>query len=917
MALPTSAASAQDSVCARVRVRLSQDVVLSRDAFRATLELNNEGAEPLAQVGVTLEIRDPQGALANLRFSGADDPLVSGGLSAVDGTGTLPVAASGAAQWTLIPLDDAAPTQPLEYAFGGELTYTTSAGTITAPLTPVRLTVHPNPKLTLKYFWQRDVFGDDPLTLHTIEPRQPFSIGAIISNTGYGVANNVRVTSAQPEIISNERGLVIDFNIIGTESHGEAIAPTLKATLGDIGPIDSAENTRVARWLMTSTFSGFFSDFSARMEHIDGLGDPRLSLFESQPEIYSLTHAVRTQEPGDDPVIDFLADAREHPDDPNESDPLDPDADPDRLALPDTLFTSDGRIEPVAVSLDGTADVVGDLMVRVTAPVTSGWNYIKTPNPLESAYQIVRVERADGRELLVGDNAWQTDRIFIGQGRDRLVRHRLHIFDKAGPGEYFLYFEGENAFPAITTWNVLADHGDPAGPASLEAGQFDTLSEPRQGGVSTIRLDFNKPIDSASIRSDALAIAATDALGDPIDLSDTAWSLEPAFDRRSLTIDFDPPLPDQAKLCLRIAGLADHFGNLIGENVERQIITLAGDVTGDARVNNTDVGALRALLGTDPIDPTNPAHVRADVNRDGAIDDADDQLVLAARRLDMRFAGDPCDLIDRQTPSDPPLAERPAPEPWSGRPTIAPPPESDGNTRLGPDAAAAPAAPITADLPANPERPPARDRRAREADPPTFAKEFRDTDTINARDLVRIVDVTWLDDQPEQPQPTRSDDTASLAPIDVPQLGPAFILAGATGSGDVLITPADDPTSPVHLHLEPGYTLSLDDLLARELRFTLRSIESVGDDLTITAAGIVEDQPRRIMIRLEARSPVRGDTNRDSRLDIHDLLTTMSRLGKEDWPSDLDEDGIVTIHDVFIQVDLVRDHRQGATSHLP
>lgn len=47
-----------DGVCAKVRIRIEQRLAITRDAFRATLELDNGEAERLTGIGVTIDILD-------------------------------------------------------------------------------------------------------------------------------------------------------------------------------------------------------------------------------------------------------------------------------------------------------------------------------------------------------------------------------------------------------------------------------------------------------------------------------------------------------------------------------------------------------------------------------------------------------------------------------------------------------------------------------------------------------------------------------------------------------------------------------------------------------------------------------------------------------------------------------------------
>ena len=68
------------------------------------------------------------------------------------------------------------------------------------PLGPQDIYVYPDPLLELDYFLQRDVIGDDPNAPGTITP-QPFNLGLMVRNEGYGTAYNFQVTSAQPQIV--------------------------------------------------------------------------------------------------------------------------------------------------------------------------------------------------------------------------------------------------------------------------------------------------------------------------------------------------------------------------------------------------------------------------------------------------------------------------------------------------------------------------------------------------------------------------------------------------------------------------------------------------------------------------------------------------------------------------------------------
>jgi hypothetical protein len=64
------------------------------------------------------------------------------------------------------------------------------------PLWPDTITVVPESMLILKYFVEKDVFGD-----------VPFNLGLMIQNEGYGTARNIKITSGRPsKVISCSMG---------------------------------------------------------------------------------------------------------------------------------------------------------------------------------------------------------------------------------------------------------------------------------------------------------------------------------------------------------------------------------------------------------------------------------------------------------------------------------------------------------------------------------------------------------------------------------------------------------------------------------------------------------------------------------------------------------------------------------------
>lgn len=471
----------EDGICAKVKVRLEQNVTLTRTAFKATLDIANAAQNVrLQNVKVTLEIRDEKGKLSNDLFSIPPPTLT--GIGAIDGSGILNPGASAQAAWSILPTRDAAPKEPVTYYFGGTLSYKEGDRLVSMPLFPTPIIVKPDPLLTLNYFWQRDVYGTDPWEYDIPRPSEPFSLGLLVSNRGYGTARTMKITSAQPQIVENEKGLLIDFKLIGSQVNSEEIRPSLEVNLGDIYP----GQTAAARWLMTSTLAGKFIDYSARFDHVDGLGNPRVSLIDSV-KIHPLDHIVRVVDPADDGKPDFLA--------------MDL---PNIENLPDRIYSSDGSDSPVAALTNGQVDAPVDdshLQVRLTLPnPPRGFVYLRLNDPSQGRYKLLRAVRSDGREIRMGDNAWDTHRTIRLAGRAPYREHRLHLFDRDTTGSYTLVFGKQDAFPLpLGRSKALSDNQTVQLPAVAVTAVFpDGIYVEATDRSSGIRVSTTKVLDEGA-----------------------------------------------------------------------------------------------------------------------------------------------------------------------------------------------------------------------------------------------------------------------------------------------------------------------------------------------------------------------------------------------------------------------------------
>ncbi|MCM0590374.1 MAG: Calx-beta domain-containing protein [Gloeotrichia echinulata DEX184] len=452
-----------DGVCAKVKIQIDQSAVMTRDAFLGTLVIENGNTSKLENLSVTLNIKDAEGNTVNDLF-GITSPILDN-ITAVDGTGILsgddPTTSVdegiGSAKWTFIPTGNAAPEIPTQYNIGGSLSYQENGKQVTVPLIAAPITVYPQAELYLDYFHQRDVFADDPFTDDIVETSVPYSLAVLVRNEGKGTAKNLSIDSAQPKIIDNEKGLLIDFQIIGSQVNNNPVSPSLKVNFGNI----EGGKTAVGNWLLKSSLQGKFIEYNATFKHLNDLGKPELSLIKDV-KIHELTRKVQITQPTDDGLPDFLV-----------NDTFDANF------TPDTLYFSQGGTAPVNAVTNTTADApatINDLSVQISATVDTGWNYIRLADPSNAQFDIQKVLRADGTQVKL-DNVWTTDRTFPGTGRPT-YENILHLLDYNPTG-------GNTTYTVIYT---------PGGPQITDI--IDVTPDPRSTAVNAITVDFSEAVSA-------------------------------------------------------------------------------------------------------------------------------------------------------------------------------------------------------------------------------------------------------------------------------------------------------------------------------------------------------------------------------------------------------------------------------------
>jgi hypothetical protein len=135
-------------------------------------------------------------------------------------------------------------------------------------------------------------------------------------------------------------------------------------------------------------------------------------------------------------------------------------------------------------------------------------------------------------------------------------------------------------------------------------------------------------------------IAGNGVDGLPLDLSGIVISTSMRADNTEGVIEFSSPLPDVAKYRIGLDGVTDAAGQSIEGGTDIVLTALRGDVSGDRRVNVTDLSYISATY-RDPIDPNFVQQVRADVTLDGRTNVTDLSRAWAQRNNDTRSIPDP------------------------------------------------------------------------------------------------------------------------------------------------------------------------------------------------------------------------------------------------------------------------------------
>jgi len=434
------------AACATVKLEISQEVTLERQAFDAHMRIKNdlEGLS-LTNVNVDVVFTDAEGNSVtatsdpdntNALFYITVDSMA--GISDVSGSGAISASSVADIHWLIIPAISAGGTIPegILYYVGAKLSYNLGETVYVTDVMPDYIYVKPLPNLALDYFLPSHVYGDDAFTAE-VEPSIPFSLGLRLRNIGTGTARNLKIETAQPKITANTNGLAVIFDIRGCEVNGEARTASLLANLGTV----AAGGAAAVRWEMICSLSGTFTEFMAEVSHSDELGGQLTSLIQpANLHTHLLIHDVRVDLTGRDNIRDYLSEDG-------------------------YVYESEGVDSAVMFMCDESAYLqsTGTNQSLILSSPSSGFICVKLP--VSSNQVLTSVARSDGKQIL-SDNFWlsRERKLIPSEGWD----YYFNLFDvNASDCFYLINFTGTggtNHPPVLAALSpVLIAAGQPLG----------------------------------------------------------------------------------------------------------------------------------------------------------------------------------------------------------------------------------------------------------------------------------------------------------------------------------------------------------------------------------------------------------------------------------------------------------------------
>lgn len=589
-----------------VTLQFEQRFFLTRQAFKGTLTVDNAQMTKLQDIYVNAKVTDADGKdvteLFALEYKGQgnwqnnnDGKVNSGnGLWALEGNET------GIANVLYVPSKETAPTEPVDYFFGGTLTYrdVDTGNLVTVELMKTKLTVNPSPDLHLTYFIQRDFISDDPLT-EEVEPWEPAQFALLIQNKGAGAALDLKIETTEPLIVENLNNLPVKFTPLYTTVDGKPGTSPFKKL--DLGRIEAGQNV-MARWWFYSNVSGYVADYNVTMVKSSNYGeDFNLISIDGVKELkHSVTGTVNTRS-----ASQASAPAR--------AATLNTDTNifllneiVDENNMPDYVIDGNGNgtddLEIVNDNIECVANgAEGEYKLTVSAS-RSGWVYGEIHDPTNCDMVLSKVIRqSDGKDMT--SNFWQTDRA-MQRDNSVLYANVLHMADNIEPGETY----------------ILTYSPKPAAAPSVESIDLygNTVALP-QNAVRKAVVKFAEAVDVASVdKNDVVLHCGNKLIATKVTAEDeTTFIVEWSEDAM---VSGDYTLTVYTSGVRNVEGLNGKTSKSV-EWTQRILDVntyLRGDSNGDGKVDGLDytTTALGAVNGSEE----GLVFDNADTNMDGKID---------------------------------------------------------------------------------------------------------------------------------------------------------------------------------------------------------------------------------------------------------------------------------------------------------
>ena len=514
--LPSNCAVASvmedDDVIVTVKMQFNQLLTLTRQAFEGTLTITNGSDKAMDDILLNLTEKMPNGDLATDREFDISYTEFTGFSGNVAGPWTLGAGQTGILKVKFIPTKYAAPIAATDYIFGGSLTFSVDGKERHADLTEQIMTVKPTPELNLDYFMQRDVIGDDAITKDVVELSEEAEFAVLISNVGYGDAENLRMVTAQPEMVDNEESLFLQYSITSSQLNGQEKSLAFgKSVTTDFGTIP-AHGHAYAQWWMTSSLLGHFIEYDISYTQLTMSQNPNLSLL-NEVHIHELIRSI-VVEGNQNANYGFAVNGEE-----------------DEQNQPDILYLNDGTTQPISI---GQASIQqnGDYLYTLTVDAgSSGWIYAKVADPTGGNATITEVIR-DNETVMPLRNIWQTWATLPDKKR---ATHEdlIHIIDncKSGTTTYTIRFTPKPA----ATLNII----------SVKLNGVENTSDVSVSNTEVQSVEVIFTEDIQQLLPKALTLVNQ---GEVVDMTDVSYTIDGA----KLTVDLSSIDHNDGFWCLTV-----------------------------------------------------------------------------------------------------------------------------------------------------------------------------------------------------------------------------------------------------------------------------------------------------------------------------------------------------------------------------